>query len=116
MALHVLRAAPLARHGDPLTQLGHQLCHALQIGLVRGAVLVDQRFDLRHVAGAPSAGAGRSSRRASGTSTVAASRNCAYVLPCASSSSDSVPPPPRLRWRRKFTASRLGSSNRSTSP
>src|SRR5262249_5474545 len=38
------------------------------------------------------------------------------VLPCASVISESVPPPPRLSCRRKFSAPRFGNSNRSTSP
>src|SRR5438067_8884382 len=38
------------------------------------------------------------------------------VFPCASVISDRVPPPPRLSCKRKFSAPRFGSSNRSTSP
>src|SRR6266852_1662613 len=38
------------------------------------------------------------------------------VLPCASVISDNVPPPPRLSCKRKLSAPRFGSSNRSTCP
>src|ERR1051325_1540371 len=58
------------------------------------------------------------SRAASSPSTSISIRSNAVenVLPCASVINESVPPPPRLSCRRKLSALRLGSSNRSTSP
>ncbi len=52
----------------------------------------------------------------SSTSMVMRSIALERVFPCASFFSETVPPPPRLLWSRKLSASRLGSSNRSTGP
>jgi hypothetical protein len=55
-------------------------------------------------------------RRSSGTSTSSRSIAVESVLPCASVFSDTVPPPPSALCSRKLSASRFGSSKRSTSP
>src|SRR5690606_21132491 len=52
----------------------------------------------------------------SGTSISIASSPWPCVLPWASVSSDAVPPPPSESWSRKLSASRFGTSKRSTAP
>src|SRR5690606_3100596 len=52
----------------------------------------------------------------SGSSTSSSSRPWPWTFPWASVTSDAVPPPPSESWSRKLSASRLGTSKRSTSP
>ena len=52
----------------------------------------------------------------SGTSISMRSRAVLNTFPCASVIRETVPPPSRAPWRRKFTAQRLASSKRSTGP
>src|SRR4029079_18230299 len=67
----------------------------------------------------PALGIGGSSSApasSSGTSSTIRSNAVENTLPCAAVLSDIVPPPSRAPCKRKLSACRFGSSNRSTGP
>src|SRR5690606_34055189 len=74
---------------------------------------VVQQAVVAHVAGCVASSARTTS---SGTSPSMRSSAVENVLPCASVISETVPPPSSASCNRKFSAYRLGSSYRSTSP